>query len=320
MSRGAARDGDTILGKSGTVDAAETEPVGADGRLRRSIREIREVAYRAIVARGASHGEAVAAADAVQHAEVQHGTGVAALVADLASGPWPQAGLRLIRSGSRAVASHADPGDPRSGPLRAGQSIIDCVAGAAAADGVEFAGGLAGTAPELLESPLLDGAAASGRILVVIDRSDGAFAVRCAAPDGGLGSAPSADERAAAALAPPPGSERTALATLAAAGIPLPEHGASLVVAVPVGAPGGDALGGEPGGEPGRAAGGAAGGEPGGVDEAELASALAWTTPEERAAIRRDAAVHGLRVDAEAWRALKRMARAYLQPEREDPR
>ncbi|WP_449278809.1 hypothetical protein [Leucobacter sp. GX24907] len=304
------RSGDApIVRKAGTADAAAAEPVGADGTFRRSIREIREVAYRALVATGASHGEATAAAEAAQYTEVQHGTGVSALVEDLASGPWPQTGLSSTRSGSQTIVT----GD-LSGPLRAGQLILDLTAAVARAgvhnrgdsadetpdprtpsintgpintgpiNTVDCGPGLAGSAPELLEAPLIRAAAITGQAILVVDRTERAFAVRCATPSGRLG----ADAAGHRSLL---GSEHSVLATLAAAGIPLPEPDTSSVIALP----------------------------PEAVDD-DFAAVLTWTTDEERAAIRRDAAVHGVHVDAEAWLGLKRIARGYLQPEREDTR
>lgn len=288
------RSGDTpIVRKAGTADAAAAEPVGADGTFRRSIREIREVAYRALVATGASHGEATAAAEAAQYAEVQHGTGVSALVEDLASGPWPQAGLSCTRSGSRTIVT----GD-LSGPLRAGQLILDLtagVAGSAASDRgsaddspvlhtVDCGPGLAGSAPDLLEAPLIHAATISGRAILVIDRTERAFAVRCATPNGQLG----ADAAANRSLL---GSEHSVLATFSAARIPLPEPDTSGAIAF----------------------------SPEAVDD-DFTAVLTWTTDEERAASRRDAAVRGVHVDAEAWLGLKRIARGYLQPDREDTR
>ncbi|MGN6129804.1 MAG: hypothetical protein ACTHOK_05630, partial [Nocardioidaceae bacterium] len=94
-----------------------------------SIRDIRESAYRALVAHGASHGEAATAAEQVLHAEMHHSSGLTALLTDLALPTWPHTGMTLTR---RATASELEvsvvSGPGRGNPLRAGCLLAELAA------------------------------------------------------------------------------------------------------------------------------------------------------------------------------------------------
>ncbi|GAA1948524.1 hypothetical protein [Amycolatopsis minnesotensis] len=83
--------------------------------VRRAAREVREVAFRALVATGVSGGEAAAAAEAVLWAEGADGSGIAALLAELGR---PRLPSFLDRDGEPVVVS----GD---GPLLLGPHVVD---------------------------------------------------------------------------------------------------------------------------------------------------------------------------------------------------
>jgi hypothetical protein len=100
----------------------DSTPTMTDERV--SIREVRESSYRALVAHGASYGEADVAADQVLHAELHTGTGLAALVADLRLPPWPNTGMTLTRSDTApSVAVLRGSGRPNS--LRQGSLLTE---------------------------------------------------------------------------------------------------------------------------------------------------------------------------------------------------
>lgn len=87
-------------------------------------REVREVAFRALLARGASGGEAAAAADAVLWAERVDASGVAALLAEL---DRPPAGrIPVHRQPVRDLEVLRDPAG--RGPLLVGPLACDLVA------------------------------------------------------------------------------------------------------------------------------------------------------------------------------------------------
>lgn len=110
------------------MSGASSALLPGPGGLRVSLREAREVAYRAMIAHGACPGRAPAAVEQVLEAELHHGAGLAGLLADLALGPWDGGGLDLRRSsGGLLVVCSPDAGSP----LRVGQLVADlaCVAG-----------------------------------------------------------------------------------------------------------------------------------------------------------------------------------------------
>lgn len=163
------------------VDAAPNH----DGpTVRVSIREIREYTYRALVAAGASPGEAATAAGQVLHAELHTGDGLAGLVSDLARGPWSRSGLSCTRRPGGPPVLQVDCGG-RSGELRVGPPIVELVAG-------EAAPAVAVTTAEvpvtsLLDEALLAAAAATGTSVTAMRATaGGAYVVRHATADGGL--------------------------------------------------------------------------------------------------------------------------------------
>lgn len=108
----------TATGMSGAPSPLLPGP----GVLRASLREVREVAYRAMIAHGACPGRAPAAAEQVLEAELHHGAGFAGLLADLALGPWDAGGLDLRRApGDLLLLDSPD----AASPLRVGQLVTD---------------------------------------------------------------------------------------------------------------------------------------------------------------------------------------------------
>ncbi|WP_406134901.1 hypothetical protein [Streptomyces sp. NBC_01089] len=96
-------------------------PDGAGHRV--AVREIREAAFRAVVAAGASSGEAATAADLVVLGEVLDGTGVRALADELDR--VPQGRHPVSCSGDTLVVLH----DPAGrGPLLLGPQAADLAA------------------------------------------------------------------------------------------------------------------------------------------------------------------------------------------------
>ncbi|NDZ77874.1 hypothetical protein G3I19_04910 [Streptomyces sp. SID10853] len=96
-------------------------PEGAGHRV--AVREIREAAFRAVVAAGASSGEAATAADLVVLGEVLDGTGVRALADELDR--VPQGRQPVSCSGDTLVVLH----DPAGrGPLLLGPPAADLAA------------------------------------------------------------------------------------------------------------------------------------------------------------------------------------------------
>lgn len=153
--------------------------------VRVSIREIREYSYRALLAHGASAGEAAHAAELVLHAELYDGCGLAGLLEDLSRGPWPEAGLPAFSRAPGTAALELSCGT-RSGELRAGPPIIDLAAGSAGVPVLVSAEALPSST--LLEGALLDAAAATRAWVCVAARaSTGALVVRVATPQGDLG-------------------------------------------------------------------------------------------------------------------------------------
>ncbi len=163
------------------IDAKEDSVPQHDGpTLRVTIREIREYAYRALIAAGASAGEAATAAGQVLHAELHSGDGLTGLVSDLARGPWPRSGLGCTR---RSVL-HVDCRG-RSGELRVGTPVLEFVAG-------EDGPAVAVTTADVPVSSLLDGAllsaaaAADTSVTAMRATADAAYALRHATPAGDL--------------------------------------------------------------------------------------------------------------------------------------
>lgn len=257
-----------------TMTVIEPTPVGTeedvvpqhDGpTVRVAMREIREYAYRALVAAGASAGEAATAAGQVLHAELHAGNGLAGLVVDLARGPWPSSGLACTRTPAGSQILEVDCGG-RSGELRVGAPIIELVAGQ---DGPAVAVTTADVpVTALLDEALLSAATSCG-ISVTAMRAggDGAYVVRLATPDGDL------------AHGVLPAADRPQVPDVGDTG---DTH--ALVVLT-------------------------------GAEVGSVRARLVRTTRDWRAARRRQAASHGVRVDETTWAVVAEYARRFLVPE-----
>lgn len=151
---------------------------GAAGTVRVSLREIRDVAFRAVLAAGASSGEAAAAAALVVLGEVVDGAGVRALVDEL--GRIPRGRIPVSREGAALDVLH-DPA--HRGPLLLGPLAADlAVAGGRP---VLLAGATWTPATEWI---LVNSAAHAGIPLLAarIGAHGGPDASVLAAPDGAL--------------------------------------------------------------------------------------------------------------------------------------
>lgn len=152
--------------------------------VRVTIREIHEYTFRALIAVGASAGEATTAAGQVLHAELYAGDGMAGLVSDLARGPWVRSGLTCTRRPVGRPVLEVDCGG-RSGELRVGAPIIELVAGEDGPAAAVTTADLPVTA--LLDEALLTAAVAAGTSVTAMRASsDGAYVVRLATSDGDL--------------------------------------------------------------------------------------------------------------------------------------
>lgn len=149
-----------------------------------AIREVREMAFRTIVAAGASSAEAKAAAEQVLFAELHRGSGLSALLEDVSSGPWRRTGLACERTDleGRTVAHISGPSRP--GALRQGVLLVDLLV--AEPGSLVVSDGLTSLTP-LLDEPLIRGAQAAGCWLVAVDQTMSSLDFRVAAPDGAIG-------------------------------------------------------------------------------------------------------------------------------------
>ncbi|MGW7533269.1 hypothetical protein [Amycolatopsis sp. NPDC054798] len=148
------------------VSAAETV------RTRVSVREIHEVALRALRASGLSSGESEYLAEVIASAEIHEGIGLDALATETARVPAGRVGLRLEHCDGYAVAH-----DPASrGPLQAFVPACET----AAVVGTLVVPGLART--PVLDWAALDIAERAGRALSLSDGGDRAVVT----PDGDL--------------------------------------------------------------------------------------------------------------------------------------
>lgn len=163
-----------------TLSAPTTRP----GVTRVAIREVREAAFRAFVAAGASSADAKVAAEQVLFTELHRGSGLAALLEDLSSGPWLRTGLACDRKDfdGRTVLRVTGPG--RSGALRQGALLVDLLG--AEPGSLIVSDGLTSLTP-LLDEPLIRSARATGCWLVAADRSTTSIDLRVASPDGAIG-------------------------------------------------------------------------------------------------------------------------------------
>lgn len=164
------------------LDPAGSVPAGATQRV--SLREIREHTYRAMVTIGASTGEAALTADAVLHAELNAGSGLDDLLAELGRGPWPAGGLQCVRRPESPLDMQVAAGD-RAGAPRLGMLLTDLVAGEPAGTTV-ISDRLIGVGP-LLEPQLLRAAVQSARPTLAADPAEDSLTVCAATPDGRCG-------------------------------------------------------------------------------------------------------------------------------------
>lgn len=183
-----------------TIISTEEDAVSrqAGPTVRVALREIREYAYRALVVSGASPGEAAAAADQVLHAEVHAREGLTCLVADLARGTWPRAGLGCTRGSGPRPVLEVSCGE-RSGELRLGAALVDLAAGEEGPAVITTGADVEVTS--LLDAALLTGASTSGTTIAAMRRApNGHGVVRLATRDGDLAWGP-LDPHAASVLA-----------------------------------------------------------------------------------------------------------------------
>ncbi|MDN5803500.1 MAG: hypothetical protein L0H26_02775 [Microlunatus sp.] len=159
--------------------------------MRASLRDVREAAFRALSAHGASRGEARAAAEMVLDAEVVHGVGLAALVDDLEREPWNRTPVEIA-----PVTGPGDGGEPAATGrfvlgsaslnrlLREGPLAVELLAGDSDVRAVGVPCAVA--APSLLDELTLEIARISGTdVTVVIGGSPSQL--RVATPDGDVG-------------------------------------------------------------------------------------------------------------------------------------
>ncbi|MET3173990.1 UNVERIFIED_ORG: hypothetical protein ABIB52_001835 [Arthrobacter sp. UYCu721] len=159
---------------------------------RLAMREVREAAYRALMARGASNAEAQAAARQVLFAEVHHGTGLATLGSWLREESWALGALAYTRSTTPAGLRFAVDSGSRCDALVHGVLLVDVastgVGSEVLCNGVEHDS-------HLLDEALLNAAASSG--FTVVHRSAGdANRTTFATPAGELGTGFSAADQA----------------------------------------------------------------------------------------------------------------------------
>lgn len=155
--------------------------------VRLSLRELRELPYRAFRVVGASHGEALAAAEAVQWAELVEGTGLERAAASCRNG-WKSAGLE-IRRVSDDASDHSETvifevSSPNVDLLQLGSALIDLASSA------DLPGAVRVSAQSLdagVDVPLRVTAARTGRTAFAAQRSDEGTAVRLATPGGDFG-------------------------------------------------------------------------------------------------------------------------------------
>lgn len=148
-----------------------------------SLRDLSEATFRALVAHGASNGEARVAWRMVLQAQFTGGGGVGALLADLAGPAWSRSPVSLVREAGVVALGSAS----INRLLREAALAVELVASGdegsvqVACDAVE---------PALVDAVLLKAARVSGApIAAVVTRSSDArsYELRVARPDGSLG-------------------------------------------------------------------------------------------------------------------------------------
>ena len=151
--------------------------------IRLSLRELRELPYRAFRVAGASHGEALAAADATQHAELFAGTGLAAAVASCRRG-WMSSELSVHRAqGPSGEHGFEVPTAQPLDPLQLGTALIDLASCAEVPGSVTVRTLPIGPA---IDAPLRLAARRSGFLAFAARRSETGIELRLATPAGDL--------------------------------------------------------------------------------------------------------------------------------------
>ncbi|HKJ11080.1 MAG TPA: hypothetical protein VJ976_01680 [Ornithinimicrobium sp.] len=181
------------------ADSRATEQSGSatqpDGPVTRvSLREIREVTFRALSARGASHGEAWVAARMVLDAQIQGEDGISLAVQDVRAPRWRREEVPATEPPGRGdpVVLHAQAGTM----LRYGPLALDLAMAEAGLHGV-FVPGVTG-GETCLESLLCEAASAHATTVVARRAHGGRWGpVHLARPDGCLARGDVADSAAA---------------------------------------------------------------------------------------------------------------------------
>lgn len=169
-------------------EEAVQHPLAAPGPTTRvAIREIREAAFRALVAAGASPAEAKVASEQVLFDELHRGTGLVGLLEELSCGPWARTGMACERDHTHQPPTVRVSGTGGSSALRQGALLADLLA-------VEKPGTLVlaqdlSALSSLLDEPLIRTARSTGSFVVVARRATVSVDLRVAAPDGSIGAA-----------------------------------------------------------------------------------------------------------------------------------
>ncbi len=167
-------------------DEAVHNDVAASGPTTRvAIREIREAAFRALVAVGASPAEAKVASEQVLFDELHRGTGLVGLLGELSCGPWARMGMACERDHTHQPPTVRVFGTEGSSALRQGALLADLLA-------VEKPGTLVlaqdlSAVSSLLDEPLIRTARSTGSFVVAAHRTPESVDLRVAAPDGSIG-------------------------------------------------------------------------------------------------------------------------------------
>lgn len=177
--------------------------------VRLSLRELRELPYRALRVLGASHGEAQHIAEAVQVAELNDGSGLQALVASCRSGAWASEGLKVVRSETLGSLVFDVTGTQPIDLLQVGPGLVDLASCVERPCVVRLsASGLDATIDQLL----LLAAVRTGLTVFAAQRTDDGVAIRAAAADGALGHGALDASTGADLLPVGPGSADTVIA------------------------------------------------------------------------------------------------------------
>lgn len=189
-----------ITQKVATMQTADSAPT-----TRLAMREVREIAYRALMTKGASNAEAQAAARQVLFAEIHHGTGIASLATWLEEGTWLLGAFPYIRVDTPTGKSYRVDPAAHCHALVHGVLLVDV---ASTGVGSEVLCSTLSHDTHLLDEALLNAAISSGH--TVVHRSPGAEnRTTFATPAGDLGTGFSAAGQGVPHIAPEdPGTSR----------------------------------------------------------------------------------------------------------------